>query len=168
VQHGIRELTYFRLHGCRKHQGLPLLRNFLKNSSNGRKESHVKHTVGFVKHEDFETLKIDITLLHQIKQPAWSRDNDVDARPQGTYLRLLPNTTVHRRHAYGGKGPVVHETFMNLDRQFSCAGQHKHLNPPSTCRSSVSRQVNLMQKRQREGSRLPCSGLSDADNVSTG
>ena len=126
VQNRIREVSNLWLHRCRKHQSLPLAWHVLKNSANGRKETHVQHAVGFVQHKGLQTLQMNIALLDEVHQATGSCYDNVNALSQSTDLWLLSHATINCGHTNGGKCSVVRETFMDLYRQFSRACKNEY------------------------------------------
>ena len=62
-----------------------------------RNESHVKHTVCFIKYQHFDVLKVYGSLLAQVQQTAWSRDKYVDSLAQFLDLRSYLDATKYSK-----------------------------------------------------------------------
>src|SRR5207247_8816669 len=74
--------------GRREQQRLSLARKRGNDAPNLRKEAHVEHSVGFVENGVTDVAEVRVT-THQVDQPAWRCDDDVDAPAQRRDLRLL-------------------------------------------------------------------------------
>ena len=62
-------------------QVLALPREQGEHTFDVRNEAHVEHTVRLVEHEDLDAGQIDVALPVMVEQPAWCRNEDVDAAP---------------------------------------------------------------------------------------
>ena len=69
---------YRTRHRGREHQRLPLGRNLVDDLAQVVDKAHVEHPVGLVDDQHFDVRQIDVTLLHQIQQPAGRGDDNVD------------------------------------------------------------------------------------------
>jgi hypothetical protein len=95
--------------GGREQQGLARLGRGFDNLFDVFDETHVKHAVGFVEHEDFKARKIDAAAAHVVQQATRGRDQNVD--------RLAQQAVLHRiRHATGAC------VCRNCHRPWSLAG----------------------------------------------
>jgi hypothetical protein len=151
--------------------------NPLQDSANRRQEAHIQHPVCFVKNQHLQTVHIGTTLLHQIKQAAWSCHDDIGTVSQRSNLWLHPDTTINHSRSHCRKRAVITETVVNLKCQFAsaCQNQHSHRSRQSrTIASTAVRSarrfrtaVQVVQQRQGECGRFAGSRLSNPDDVTT-
>src|SRR4029077_5880289 len=76
--------------------GLALFRKRFDDAAHGREEAHVEHAIGFVEHGYLKTGEVDVTLIHQVDEPARRSDDDLRAGAQRLDLRPLADATVDR------------------------------------------------------------------------
>ena len=68
-------------------------REFLKDALDVWDEPHVQHAISLIEYKGLDGAEFHIPLLHQVEQPAWSRDHNVDAVVHRALLWELANTT---------------------------------------------------------------------------
>jgi len=59
-----------------------------------RLESHIQHSISFVKDQVRDTLQISVTLLKMVDESTWRSDDDLNPRSQIANLTALWNTTI--------------------------------------------------------------------------
>ena len=91
-----------------------------------RQEAHVEHPVSLVQHEDFKQVEMNVALVHQVNQPAWSGDQDMGASLQRSHLARLVHPAVDHCLAKLQVGSVGRETLVDLDRQLPSWCQRQH------------------------------------------
>ena len=74
--------------GGRKEQRLPLQRQGVKNLIDLWRKAHIKHTVGFIQHQNLDGKHIDRPVPHMVQQPPRRGDQDVGPLAQAPDLRL--------------------------------------------------------------------------------
>ncbi len=80
-QNRLGELPNVVGHRRRKQQGLTLLRKPRDHLLDIGEEPQVQHPVGFVENQDLDGPQVDMSLIHQVQQPARCGDQRVDAVP---------------------------------------------------------------------------------------
>ena len=136
-------------------------------------ESHVEHSVRFVKDERFDLRQIDVTLVDEVEQASGSCDQDVDAVAKRVDLSALLHATVDHGMAKFEVAPVGLEAFVDLHREFSRGAEDQcSRGATSTCLAwhlvFFIRCCELMQNRQRKRTRLAGAGLGTAKDISPG
>ena len=163
VQHLIGQLADGFGHGCAEHQVLSLARNESENTLHVLAESHVKHAVGFVKHEMLNFAQINVPLLVQVEQAARGGHQHVHAPTKGFHLRALPDAAKDD----GGierKVPTVHaEAVADLRGQFPCGREHEGADGTAVGRFLSG---EMMQEGQGERCRFSGARLGDTEHVS--
>ena len=76
--------------------------------------------------QHFDALQADVSLVHQVEQPARRGDEHMHAARQRPHLRKLPHAAVHHGAAEGEMLAVLAETVMNLVRQLTRRREHQH------------------------------------------
>ncbi len=76
--------------GGREEHGLAFGRHVFEDALHVGQEAHIEHAVGFIEHQDLDTLELGIALVEMIEQAAGAGDQDLDAVAQGAYLGAGP------------------------------------------------------------------------------
>ena len=104
-----------RIQGCRKEHPLSARGRRRQDSGDAGQEAEVGEVVCLIDHGDPHRIKLNDVLLHQVAQPPWAGDDDVDARLQRTDLAVLRDATEDRRHpqapglrqGFDGRGDLI-------------------------------------------------------------
>jgi hypothetical protein len=113
----------FGRHGCREHHGLVVVRQKFSNGQNVFGEAHVKHTVGFIKDEDFDIVKTNGVTRHVVKQTTRGRNQNINATAQFLNLRAHRRTAIDNRRKQADAFFEVTQALTDLGCQF--AGRRK-------------------------------------------
>ena len=81
--------------GGREQQVLPLFGQKHKYFFYITNETHVKHAVSFVQHQDFYVRKIERFLLYMIQKASWGGYQDIHAAFQAGNLRINADPAYH-------------------------------------------------------------------------
>jgi len=95
-EEALSELAGLLRHCGGEEEGVPFLWQSRDDSPHILDETHVEHTVYLIKNEELHALQLYVTLVHQVEQPTWCGDEDIDA-PGGICTcgpwRTPPNIT---------------------------------------------------------------------------
>ena len=129
-------------HGGRKHQRLPMRRQFGNNVLHVGHEAHVQHAVGFVEDENFDVAQVDIALVHQVDQPARRGDENIDAVLERPRLRILAHAAVNDRLPQRGVLAVGAETFADLAGQLAGRREDERADAASVAFRRIARRAS--------------------------
>ncbi len=129
-------------------------------------KSHVHHGVGFVEHEIVEVLQVDEPLFHQVEQPTWGGNDDVDSAAKFLDLAVLFNTSKQGHRKELGVFGVIDDVLFDLGGQFPRWGQNEA--PDRSKLSAVPLQMQAVDHGEAEGRGFSGSGLRDPEDVMTG
>ena len=161
-----RHCTDHAVERCREQQGLARRRSLGDNRFDVLDEAHVKHPVGFVEDQHFETAKIDAATLHVIHQTARRGNHNIN--------RTLQRFQLHRvGHATDQTGntkllelvTVVERGLVDLQRKFARWRQHQNARAVA-----LDRRVNreTVQAWQHESCGLAAAGIGRHQQISAG
>ena len=85
-------------HGGREQHGLPGRRGELQDPLDVGEETQVEHLVGLVEDERRHVRQVEVTLAHQVEEPAGGADHHVHGRAQGLDLGLVGPAAVDGEH----------------------------------------------------------------------
>ena len=144
-------------HGRGEQHRLPAVRGEPDNPLHVRQEAEVEHLVGLVEHQGLDRAEVKVAALGQIKQPARSADDDVDAGGQRVDLRLVGPAAVNGEDTGAEVDRRGAQVVGDLDRQFP--GRH-HDEGLRRARWPV---LDQLEQRDAEGERLAgaCPRLPD-------
>ena len=86
-------------------------------------ETHIKHSVGLINHEDFDIIEHHFTALKMIKKPARRGDQNVNTLVEGRILVGKADATNKKRHGQFVISAELLEGFCNLCRKFTRGGK---------------------------------------------
>src|SRR5262249_55452236 len=112
---------------------------------------------------DVDGVEVNGAVLHEVKEPARSGDQDVDAGRERTDLAVDRHAADGERDLRAQIASVGLKAFDDLGRKLARRAQDQHaaaacVRPPRRCGEAI-------EDRQREGRGLAGSGLRDADDV---
>jgi hypothetical protein len=109
--------------GGGKEQRLPLAGQKPDDLADGRDKSHIEHSVGFVKNQEFEGPKALFPSANQIEKPSRGGHSQIDALLEGSNLGTFADASKDRGNAERQMAGVVMDVFFNLNDQFP-GGNH--------------------------------------------
>jgi hypothetical protein len=92
------QLVDWTIQRCRKEEGLSGPTRLIDELAYHRKKSHICHTICLVDDYVVDTAEIDYSLLHEIGQPTWAGDDDVETTSQNRKLLSVADAAVERCH----------------------------------------------------------------------
>lgn len=128
-------------------------------------ESHVEHTVCLVQHKFLDVVKVDMLLLHQVKQPSRCGDENVYPAPQYIDLWVLRHTAKDDGMLQLKAFTVCAETFLDLDRQL--AGGCQDQGPDHAPLLGLRGFMKKLKDRQGKCCRLTSSRLCATEQVAS-
>jgi hypothetical protein len=84
-------------HGGGKQQRLPRRRQLGDDVTNVGHEAHVKHAVSLVEHQGLDPIEPQGTALHEVDQPPWGCDQDIDTGAEPAHLSADRDTPDGKR-----------------------------------------------------------------------
>jgi hypothetical protein len=102
----IREFLYILGPRGAKHESLAIRPNLPDDLAYLRLETHVKHTVGFIKNEVSNTLKVGLATLEHVNQPAWCGDGNLNTTLQVSNLGAFGGAAIDGGITDPRVGPV--------------------------------------------------------------
>src|SRR5881396_3220290 len=157
-----RERLDLRSHRRGEEEGLSLPWEGVDNPPDIREETHVEHPIRLVEDKDLEPAEVDVAAGHMIEETAWRRDDDVDARTQGVFLRGHSDAAIDRVAVDSGALRKPAEGDLDLGRELSRRRQDEG---PRAARGLFH---ESLKDRQQEGGRLAGARLRRPDDVATG
>src|SRR5690606_25467747 len=112
-------------HGCRKENGLALLRYPRQDLSNVVDKAHIEHPVCFIQYQVSDMLEVYVSLDNQVEQSAGCCNQYIDAALQCLCLLVLRNAAKDRYVSYAGMFAVRAKAVRDLNRQFPGGGKHQ-------------------------------------------
>jgi hypothetical protein len=109
----------FGRHGCREHHGLMIVRQQFSHGQNVFGEAHIKHTVGFIKDEDFDIVETHRVARHVIEQTTRGRNQDINATAQFLNLRAHRRATKDNRRKQADAFFEITQALADLGGQFA-------------------------------------------------
>lgn len=97
----------------------------INDSSNLRLETHVKHSVGFVKNEVLDVGKTDLASLNQVDKTTRGGGKKVTSSVEGAHLGANVGTTVNDGRSDPRSVGEFTSLFVNLRHKFSGRGKNK-------------------------------------------
>ena len=101
-----------------------------------------------------------------VEQAARSCDDDVDAAAQRVDLRARADAAEDQRRLLAQVGTEIDDRLLDLRGEFAGGNQHERTRRARTTRVRLVF-VQLLQQRQREGSRLAGARLGSGEQVTT-
>ncbi len=160
------EVDYSRRHGRREEERLSLARKLGDDLLHIMDESHIEHTICLIEYEEFDLPKIDESLLHEIEQSTWSRDQDIDPFWERIDLTMLAHTSEYHLRSEVRIASIVCEALFDLDRELSCRSEDECTDRTSP-RDFPILLVHELDYRKGERCRLPGPCLCDSEKVSS-
>ena len=157
-----RERLDLRSHRRGEEEGLSLPWEGVDDPPDIREETHVEHPIRLVEDKDLEPAEVDVAAGHMIEETAWRRDDDVDARTQGVFLRGHSDAAIDRVAVDSGALRKPAEGDLDLGRELSRRRQDEG---PRAARGLFH---ESLKDRQQEGGRLAGARLRRPDDVATG
>ena len=159
--------------GCREEQSLAFIGEHRNDLANVVDETHVQHSIGFIKHERLDLGEIDVSLVHQVEKSAGRGDQHVDPRSQGLDLVVLTDTTEDHCMLQRQFPAIGDEALHDLHREFTRGAEHECTR--RTALGALARRSGLshfgtgepVQDRQCEGAGLAGTRLGATKNVAT-
>ncbi len=146
-------------HGGREQCSLPFSGRVLENPFDIVDEAHAQHFVGLVQHQCGEVFEDQAFALDVVDDAAGGADDDMGTALELAKLHDHALSAVKRQDVEAGQVvSVTLECFGDLNCEFACGGEHQHLR-------IVTRAVDAVQQRQREGGGLAGAGLGFTQNV---
>ena len=151
----------FGRNGGGKQGGVPLARAFLDDAPHVGQETHVKHAVSFIQHEELNAVESAAALLHEVQQPARRGNQHVQSVAQGIFLQAVTDAAENDGHAQIREPGEVPQSGLDLGGEFAgrFKDQHAGLGPVL---------AELGQDRQGESGRFARAGLGTADDILAG
>src|SRR5437667_6331671 len=157
-----RERLDLRSHRRGEEEGLSLPWEGVDDPPDIREETHVEHPIRLVEDKDLEPTEVDVAAGHMIEETAWRRDDDVDARTQGVFLRGHSDAAIDRVAVDSGALRKPAEGDLDLGRELARRRQDEG---PCPARGLFH---ESLKDRQQEGGRLARARLRRPDDVATG
>ena len=89
---------YFRTHGSREHQGVPVFGNLFQNGVDAVGKSHVQHFIRFIHYYVAYCFQMRYLALHQVYQTSRSSNNDMYSLFQTAYLAFNRRASVYGKN----------------------------------------------------------------------
>ena len=96
-------------------------------------ESHIKHTICFIKDEELDMPKIHESLLHQIEETTWSRYEDIDSLRERIYLTMLSDSSEDDFGSEVCISSIISEALVDLDRELTSRSQDEGSDRSFSC-----------------------------------
>src|SRR5207247_5388400 len=157
-----RERLDLRSHRRGEEEGLSLPWEGVDDPPDIREETHVEHPIRLVEDKDLEPAEVDVAAGHMIEETAWRRDDDVDARTQGVFLRGHSDAAIDRVAVESGALRESAEGDLDLGRELARRRQDEG---PRPARGLFH---ESLEDRQQESGRLARPRLRGPDDVATG
>jgi len=119
LQDVVRQVTDFFRHRGGEEQGLPLGGEMFEDAADVREETHVKHPVGFVEDEHFQTVEVDVALIEVVEQPSGAGDDEVHTRAEFVNLWVEAHTAVNGHTAELGVPSEFANGLVDLFGEFA-------------------------------------------------
>lgn len=139
--------------------------NELEKFSDIMDESHIEHSISFIKHENLDMSEVDISLTDKVEKSPWSRDENIDSFRERICLFSLSDTTIDDSISDSAMSSVCSEALSNLDSEFSSRSKNECFDFSFFC--WIFFRIEKLENRYRESSRFSSSGLSTAEKISS-
>mmetsp|Transcript_13837 Transcript_13837/g.30502 ORF Transcript_13837/g.30502 Transcript_13837/m.30502 type:complete len:491 (+) Transcript_13837:826-2298(+) len=146
-----------------EHHSLTPLRNGLDQSADLGLETHVQHTVGFIKNQKRAILKAQLTLLHEVVEPARCAHDEVAAVAELSQLGPSGCATVDTRRSDADLSAEFFGFGLDLAGQLSSRSDDQHVR---SARIGAGAQ-KLGKGGQQKGERFATASLGDTNEVTT-
>ena len=150
------------LEGGREQQVLPLRREQRQDLLDVTDEAHVEHAIGFIEHQDLDTIELDGVLLGQIHQPARRGHQHISAAAQAHHLRVDLHTAEHHVGAQIKVARISRHVLTHLGRQFAGGCEHQRSHDVV---AGMGPMAQPLQHRQGEPGGLACAGLGGGHHI---
>src|SRR4029078_7665333 len=107
--------------------------------------------------------QIDKSLIHQVEQPAWRRNQDVDSPRKRVDLGLLADAAINHGVAEARVAAIKAKTLRDLRSQLARGSEHERADGTMPLGRAAKHQT--LQRRQRERGRLASARLGASQNV---
>ena len=121
----LHQLCHFIVEGGAEEDNVGIVSATVQHVANRFHESHVSHSVGFVKHDADGVLQHDDTTVHQIQQTPGASHQDVHAALHHAVLRAVGHTAVHRTHEEIHRFGQRFQHVVNLFSEFPGGGENQ-------------------------------------------
>jgi len=121
-------------------------------------KSHIQHPIRLVERKKSQLVEMHNALPHQIKQPSWRRDQNINSRLNFAYLRVLFDPAKNNSVSHPRPRAVRRKTLINLDRELAGGGDDQCFDPTRPF-SRFSLLVQQLKHRNRERSGFAGAGL---------
>src|SRR5690606_23986009 len=119
LQELLGKLRDLRRHGCREEQRLARKGDELGDALDVRNETHVEHTVGFIDHQDVDTVKQQFPALHVVEKAARRRDQHIGSALQLLFLFVEGHATDQKGDVEPVVLAVLDEILFHLRGEFA-------------------------------------------------
>src|SRR5690606_16275700 len=129
-------------------------------------ESHVEHAIGLIEYEVLNIFQRNMTLVHQVKQPSGSSNENVNSAANCCNLWMLRYTAKDYAMSQRKISSISLKAFFDLDCQFTSGCKHE--GPDGTRCITILRKFfkHQLQHGNGEGGRLTGTGLRTSEQIS--
>ena len=159
------KLTDILRPGGRPHASLTIWPDLTDDLTDLRLETHVKHTVGFVKYEVSDTAEVGLPRLQHIDEAAWRGNTDLYTTSKIPDLTTLGNTAVDAGVANARRLAEFADLLLDLNRKLTGRGQDEDDRSVTLRKEGLCVDVDDGRKAVREG--LSRASLGNTDNVAS-
>mmetsp|Transcript_551 Transcript_551/g.1569 ORF Transcript_551/g.1569 Transcript_551/m.1569 type:complete len:332 (+) Transcript_551:1058-2053(+) len=160
VEVAARDLGHLFGHGGRKQHGLAVIAHHLGDLAQVVDKAQVQHLIGLVEHQKIGLIQTHSPAIHQIKQPARRRHQNIDAFGQALDLWVDGHAAHHDLHLHIGHRP---QHSGNLPRQFAGGRQDQTARRFGGGATPLFHQPR--NQRDAKGRRLAGAGLGQPHHV---
>ncbi len=162
----MREFYDRRRHSRREEEGLPLLWKLRDDLLHIMDEPHIEHTVCLIEDEEFDTSKIDESLLHEVEKSTRSGNEDIDTFWEGIDLAMLADASEDHFRSEVRISAIVREALFDLDRELTSRSEDERADRASARDFSIFL-VHKLDDRKCKWSCLPCTCLCHPEEISS-
>mmetsp|Transcript_18483 Transcript_18483/g.34248 ORF Transcript_18483/g.34248 Transcript_18483/m.34248 type:complete len:240 (-) Transcript_18483:680-1399(-) len=138
----------------RKEQSLPLrgVRYIVHDGSNLRFEAHVKHSVCFIQHHEFDSREISFSHFDEVVDSTGGSDDAFYSTFESCDLRVLGGSPVTTDAANAVGSSKLLCLVQNLTGKFACWGENEHHGPSLSMYRFVFLTFIVLMERWKEKS----------------
>src|SRR5688572_31354664 len=127
-------------------------------------ETHIQHPVRLIEYEQLDMLKVNILLVHQVKQATWRGNEDVDSGAQLVSLCTLWHTAENNCMTQPQQFAVSGKALSDLDSEFTRRRQDQGLDAGGSFLEKFV-VMQALQNGQGKCSRFSCACLGAAQKI---
>ena len=152
--------------GRGEQQILAFRRELRQHAANIMNKAHIQHTVGFIKHQDFNLVQADGILMFKIQQAPRGGHQNIDAAAQLHHLRVNTHPAKNHQRANIQVFAVIANVFTDLCRQFTRwrEDQRAHRATAFSMRLFLNQ---MLQERQGKARRFAGAGLGAGHQIAS-